>query len=99
VTEGDESRFGCILLDYQFSEAGFKRLALFSITFRLSKWVRSQRAYVFSITFRLRKWVRSRKALLILKDIPGSRKWDLLMAKDIPASSGIFSISFCPLGR
>jgi len=47
-------------------------------------------AYVFSITFRLRKRVRSTEARLILKDIPGSRKWDLLMAKDFPASSGKF---------
>jgi len=55
------------------------------------KWVRSAVPYVFSITYRLRKRVRSRKALLILKDIPGSRKWDLLMAKDIPASlQGLF---------
>ena len=60
-----------------------------------TKRVRSQRAYVFSITFRLRKRVRSQTRLLILKDIPASRKWDLLMAKDIPASLlGLFFAVF-----
>jgi hypothetical protein len=49
-----------------------------------------QVTYVFSTTFRLRKRVRSEEASLILKDIPASRKWDLLMLKDIPASSANF---------
>jgi len=59
------------------------------------EWVHSTMAHVFSTTFRLRKRVRSPEARLILKDIPASRKWDLLMAKDIPASlQGHFFVNF-----
>ena len=64
------------------------------------KRLRSRKAHVFSTTFRLQKRVRSKVALLILKDIPASRKWDLLMAKDIPASrAGPFFCCFCAIAN